>query len=201
MRCSAGCPTYLDALDLGATLAQSIERHILAPDGLLRQEPRFLLAQHSDLREDGIYFSALRAIAAGRTRRNEIATRVGRSDSATGQLLDKLYGDGPRSASFIPVTVANPDRTKVVRFALQDPFLRFWFACSPVTRARCIGGRKPDNHLVGLGDAEPRAVPLAAGVRAGMPGLVAGASRRGERGLVVGQRQGGNRSRFSQRPA
>jgi uncharacterized protein len=122
-----GVPYYLDALDPNATLAQNIERHILAPDGLLRQEPRFLLAQHSDLREDGVYFSILRAIAAGRTRRNEIASRVGRSDSATGQLLDRLMEMG-LVRRVHPVTVADPERTKVVRFALGDPFLRFWFA-------------------------------------------------------------------------
>lgn len=122
-----GVPYYLDALDPGSTLPKEIERHILAPDGLLRQEPRFLLAQHSDLRDDTVYFSILRAIAAGRTRRNEIASRVGRSDSATGQLLDRLMGLG-LVRRVHPVTVSNPDRTRMVRFAIDDMFLRFWFA-------------------------------------------------------------------------
>jgi AAA+ ATPase superfamily predicted ATPase len=121
-----GLPYYLEALDPAAKLADGIERHILAPDGLLRQEPRFLFAQHSDLREGGVYFSILRAIAAGRTRRNEIASRVGRSDSATGQLLDRLTDMG-LVRRVHPVTVASPDRTKLVRFAINDPFLRFWF--------------------------------------------------------------------------
>lgn len=121
-----GVPYYLDALDPEESLAQSIERHILAPDGLLRQEPRFLLAQHSDLREDSVYFSILRAIAAGRTRRSEIADRVGRSDSATGQLLDRLMEMG-LVRRVHPVTVANPDRTRMVRYAIDDSFLRFWF--------------------------------------------------------------------------
>jgi hypothetical protein len=144
-----GVPYYLDALDPSATLAQNIERHILAPDGLLRQEPRFLLAQHSDLREDGIYFSILRAIAAGRTRRNEIAARVGRSDSATGQLLGKLLEIG-LVRRVHPATVANPERTKVVRFALEDPFLRFWFAF--VHPYESVLHRRADahSHLEGL---------------------------------------------------
>lgn len=122
-----GVPYYLDALDPTATLGAEIERHVLAPDGLLRQEPRFLLAQQSDLRDDGVYLSMLRAIAAGRTRRNEIASRIGRSDSATGQLLDHLRGMG-LVRRVHPVTVRNPDRTRTVRFAIDDPFLRFWFA-------------------------------------------------------------------------
>jgi hypothetical protein len=144
-----GVPYYLDALDPGATLARNIERHILAPDGLLRQEPRFLLAQHSDLREDGVYFSILRAIAAGRTRRNEIAARVGRSDSATGQLLEKLMGMG-LVRRVHPVTVANPDRTKVVRFALEDPFLRFWFAFVHPYESALHRRADAHSHLRGL---------------------------------------------------
>lgn len=121
-----GVAYYLDAIDQKATLAHEIERHILAPDGLLREEPRFLIAQHSDLRDDGAYFSILRAIAAGRTRRNEIASRVGRSDSATGQLLERLIEMG-LVRRVHPVTVVNPDRTRTVRYAIDDPFLRFWF--------------------------------------------------------------------------
>ena len=144
-----GVPYYLDALDPTATLAQSVERHILAPDGLLRQEPRFLFAQHSDLREDSVYFSILRALAAGRTRRNEIAARVGRSDSATGQLLDKLMEMG-LVRRVHPVTVANPDRTKLVRFAIDDPFLRFWFTFVHPYESRLHRRADAQKHLKGL---------------------------------------------------
>jgi len=144
-----GVPYYLDALDPAATLAENVERHVLAPDGLLRQEPRFLFAQHSDLREESVYFSILRAIAAGRTRRNEIASRVGRSDSATGQLLDKLMEMG-LVRRVHPVTVANPDRTKLVRFAIDDPFLRFWFAFVHPYESRLHRRADAQEHLQGL---------------------------------------------------
>ena len=105
---------YLDALRPSASLAQNILRVILALDGLLREEPRFLFAQHSDLRDQNVHFSIMRAIAAGRTRRGEIAERVGRADSATGQLLDRLIEMGLLRRVH-PVTVANPDRTRLVR--------------------------------------------------------------------------------------
>jgi AAA+ ATPase superfamily predicted ATPase len=143
-----GVPYYLDAIDPEATLAQSVERHVLAPDGLLRQEPRFLLAQHSDLREDSVYFSILRAIAAGRTRRNEIAARVGRSDSATGQLLDRLTEMG-LVARVHPITVANPNRTRTVRFAIDDPFLRFWFTFVHPYESRLHSRADAGRHLTG----------------------------------------------------
>ncbi len=144
-----GVPYYLEALDPQATLRASIERHILAPDGLLRQEPRFLFGQHTDLREDGVYFSILRAIAAGRTRRNEIAARIGRSDGATGQLLDKLMEMG-LVRRVHPVTVANPDRTKVVRFAIEDHFLRFWFVFVHPYEGRLHSRADARRHLEGL---------------------------------------------------
>lgn len=121
-----GVPYYLEALDPKAALGENVFRHVLAPDALLREEPRFLFSQHSDLREDSVYFSILRAIAAGRTRRNEIAERIGRSGDGTGQMLDRLIEMG-LVRRLHPVTVPNPDRTKTVRFAIDDPFLRFWF--------------------------------------------------------------------------
>ncbi len=144
-----GVPYYLEALDPTATLGNNIERHILAPDGLLRQEPRFLFGQHSDLREDGVYFSILRAIAAGRTRRNEIAARVGRSDGATGQLLERLTEMG-LVRRVHPVTVVNPDRTRTVRFAIDDPFLRFWFTFVHPYENRLHRRADAKHHLDGL---------------------------------------------------
>lgn len=121
-----GVPYYLDTLDPEQSLAANIERVVLRPDALLREEPRFLLGQHSELRDERVYFSILRAIAAGRTRRNEIADRVGRSSDATGQLLDRLI-EMSLVSRVHPVTVANPERSRTVRFGIADPFLRFWF--------------------------------------------------------------------------
>lgn len=143
-----GVPYYLDALDAEAGIAENIERHILAPDGLLRQEPRFLLAQHSDLREDSVYYSILRAIAAGRTRRNEIASRVQRSDSATGQLLHRMIEMGLLRRAH-PVTVANPDRTRTVRYAIDDQFLRFWFTFVHPYESRLHSRADAHLHLQG----------------------------------------------------
>lgn len=144
-----GVPYYLEAIDPGQSLAANIERHILAADGLLRQEPRLLFAQHSDLREDSVYFSILRAIAAGRTRRNEIAARVGRSDGATGQLLERLIDMG-LVRRVHPITVVNPDRTRTVRYAVDDPFLRFWFRFVHPYESRLHRRADIRRHLRGL---------------------------------------------------
>lgn len=143
-----GVPYYLEALDDSLSLSENIERAVLAPDGLLRDEPRFLFGQHSDLRDDAIYFSILRAIAAGRTRRSEIADRIHRSSDAAGQLLDKLIELG-LVRRVRPVTVANPDRTKTVRFAIDDPFLRFWFTFVHPYEGRLHSRADAARHLEG----------------------------------------------------
>jgi hypothetical protein len=82
-----GVPYYLKEIDPERPLAETIRRAILYPDGLLREEPRFLLSQESRLREQATYMSALRAVAAGATRLNEIAQRLGRSGPDTGGRL------------------------------------------------------------------------------------------------------------------
>ena len=73
-----GVPYYLKEIDPDPTLAEAILRAVLYPDGLLREEPRFLLSQESRLRDTDTYMSCLRAIAGGATRLNEIAQRIGR---------------------------------------------------------------------------------------------------------------------------
>ncbi|HEY8502233.1 MAG TPA: ATP-binding protein, partial [Solirubrobacterales bacterium] len=90
-----GMPYYLKEIDGDADLAEAIRRAILYPDGLLREEPRFLLAQESRLRDVDTYMSCLRAIAGGTTRLNEIAQRIGRSRSEEARpFLEMLEGMG-----------------------------------------------------------------------------------------------------------
>ena len=76
-----GIPYYLKEIDPASSLAEAIRRAVLYPDGLLRDEPRFLLSQESRLRDVDTYMSCLRAIAAGVTRLNEIAQRIGKRRS------------------------------------------------------------------------------------------------------------------------
>ena len=119
-----GVPYYLKEIDADATLAEAIRSSILYPDGLLREEPRFLLSQEGRLRDIATYMSCLRAIAGGTTRLNEIAQRIDRRRSEEARpFLETLEEMG-----FVerrrPVTQASG---KKVSYAIADPFLRFWF--------------------------------------------------------------------------
>ena len=119
-----GVPYYLKEIDPEQSLAEAIRRAVLYPDGLLREEPRFLLSQESRLRDTDTYMSCLRAIAAGATRLNEIAQRIGKVRSEEARpFLETLEQMGLIERRH-PVTQASKRK---VHYAIVDPFLRFWF--------------------------------------------------------------------------
>jgi uncharacterized protein len=139
-----GVPYYLKEIDSDADLAEAVRRSVLYPDGLLREEPRFLLAQESRLRDVDTYMSCLRAIAAGTTRLNEIAQRIGRTRSEEARpFLETLEGMGLVERRY-PVT--SPSGKKV-RYAITDPFLRFWFRFVAPRESRLQTRRDADRYL------------------------------------------------------
>lgn len=139
-----GVPYYLKEIDSSADLAEAIRRSILYPDGLLREEPRFLLAQESRLRDLETYMSCLRAIANGTTRLNEIAQRIGRTRSAAARsFLETLERMGLVERRY-PVTRSSG---KKVHYAITDPFLRFWFRFVGPRESRLQTRRDADRYL------------------------------------------------------
>lgn len=139
-----GMPYYLKEIDSDADLAETIRRAVLYPDGLLREEPRFLLAQESRLRDIDTYMSCLRAIAGGTTRLNEIAQRIGRARSEEARpFLETLERMGLVERRY-PMT--RPSGKKV-HYAITDPFLRFWFRFVAPRESRLQTRRDADQYL------------------------------------------------------
>lgn len=138
-----GMPFYLAEIDSEHDLAENILRTTLAPDGLLRNEPAFLFAQESRIRERDGYVSALRAIASGQTRLSEIAERVQRSPAEARRFLETLEQMGL-------VQRRRPvDRQvgKKVSYAITDPFLRFWFRFVAPFESRLYSEAAARRHL------------------------------------------------------
>jgi AAA+ ATPase superfamily predicted ATPase len=119
-----GMPYYLKEIDPTRPLGETILRAVLYPDGLLRDEPRFLLSQESRLRDIDTYMSCLRAISAGVTRLNEIAHRVGKSRSEEARPFLQVLEEMGLVERRRPVAGSSRGR---VSYAIADPFLRFWF--------------------------------------------------------------------------
>jgi AAA+ ATPase superfamily predicted ATPase len=139
-------PYYLAQIRPERTLAQNILDLILMPDGLLHEEARLLLDQ--ELPNPSGFFSILRAIAAGQTRVTQIAERTGIAggSSRVSQMLDTLQRLWLVDKQ-LPVTVANPERSRQSRYRIADPYLRFWFRFVLPSRDRLIDPAGAARHL------------------------------------------------------
>ncbi|MEI8132366.1 MAG: ATP-binding protein, partial [Leptolinea sp.] len=117
-----GTPAYLHTLQPQLTLKENILDGILSRGSFLYDEVRFVLQQ--ELREPRNYFAILQAIAAGKTRLNEIKQATG-IDGATAYLdtLQQLH----LVERLVPVTETQPHKSRRGIYRLKDHYLRFWF--------------------------------------------------------------------------
>lgn len=118
-----GTPYYLQTIDPEASLGTNIQQNILTEQGLLYNEPEFLI--RAEFREPNTYFSLLQAMARGKRKPNEIAQAAGVDSQNVSTYLQKL-----RRLRLIerhvPVT-ESPTHSKRGRYRLSDPLFRFWF--------------------------------------------------------------------------
>jgi len=119
-----GVPAYAERAASFETPEQSLIELVLNPDGILYQEPEFLVRE--ELREPGAYFSILRSIADGNTRPNKIAQDSGIQHSGINKYLETL-----KRMNIIerrhPITEKAPEKSTKSLYYLKDNFLRFWF--------------------------------------------------------------------------
>lgn len=117
-----GTPAYLHTIQSNQTLRQNILDGVLTRGSFLYDEVRFVLQQ--ELREPRNYFAILQAIAAGKTRLNEIKLATG-IEGATAYLdtLQQLH----LVERLVPVTETQPQKSRRGIYRLKDQYLRFWF--------------------------------------------------------------------------
>jgi AAA+ ATPase superfamily predicted ATPase len=117
-----GTPAYLQTLQSQLHLKENILDGILSRGSFLYDEVRFVLQQ--ELREPRNYFAILQAIAAGKTRLNEIKQATG-IDGVTAYLdtLQQLH----LVERGVPVTETQPQKSRRGIYRLKDHYLRFWF--------------------------------------------------------------------------
>jgi hypothetical protein len=139
-------PYYLvDLIDAGS-IRQAIFDQILAPGAKLRDEPTFLFAQESKIRDADRYRSIVRAVTRGDTTPNEVAQRTGIERSNLNHYLDLLY-EMEILAKRFPATDLNA--AKSFRLEVTDPFLRFWFTFVGPYESRLIDFDRAERHLDG----------------------------------------------------
>ena len=118
-----GLPQYLLCLDESASITQNIRRHLLDEFAPLFHEPTFLLRE--ELREVAPYHAILFAVASGHGAARDIAAATALPERNLYYYLQQLVDLGYLRRRY-PLGHRRPN-PKQVRFAMDDPLLRFWF--------------------------------------------------------------------------
>ena len=116
-----GIPKYLEVLDHKSSLEENIVRVMMSPDGVLYEEPKYLL--QSETKETRRYASVIEAVAGGATKLSEIISRAGmQGGDHVSPYLERLIRMRilERMKSF-----GAPPKARENRYFVADPLFRF----------------------------------------------------------------------------
>jgi AAA+ ATPase superfamily predicted ATPase len=122
-----GVPAYLERWDDRETIKANVERLFLQRTGWFRSEPLVLISDLTQ-RETANFEAILKALAAGRHGREEIAAATAITPSSLSHYLPRLM-ELRLVERRIPATVPLAQRavSKLSRYHLADPYLRFYY--------------------------------------------------------------------------
>ena len=130
---TGGIPKYIELFVGKKSLFSEIQRLMLTPEGLLFEEPEFLLRH--EVEEIGSYFSIIKSIAAGNRKPGKISADISVKQTSLPKYLKTLI-DLDILEREVPVTENNPEKSKMSLYQIKDNFIRFWFRFIYPERAR-----------------------------------------------------------------
>ena len=121
---TGGIPKYIEMFRQSRDLREAIRGSLLTPSSFLFDEPNFLLQR--EVSDIGSYFSILRVIAAGNHKPSKIAALIQQKQTNLPRYLNVLM-ELDLVQREVPVTEADPDKSKKGLYQIRDNFIRFWF--------------------------------------------------------------------------
>ena len=118
-----GLPGQLSLIDPTLSIVKNIETHLIDPVGRLSDEGERLL--DAFLREAGVHYAIVRAVASGEHKWSKITSRVGKDSASLSRPLDWLL-DMDILERVIPATDTPPGNPKKAKYRVADPYLSFW---------------------------------------------------------------------------
>ena len=131
---TGGIPEYLSRIDNTLSLQENARDLFFDPSGRLFEEPSNLLKQELKIPET--YNAIITAIADGRSKLNEIATKVGIETSQCSKMLSTLMSLGLVRKEY-PVTEA---KSKKTIYLLDDWMFVFWYRFAMPELSRITAG-------------------------------------------------------------
>lgn len=140
---TGGIPEYLSRINNALTVKENVCHLFFTPSGRLFEEPSNLLKQ--ELKMPETYNAIITAIADGRSKLNQIATKVGIETSQCSKMLSTLMGLGLVRKEH-PVT---EPRSKKSFYLIDDWMFIFWyrFVMPELSRITAGLGKEVCNHV------------------------------------------------------
>jgi AAA+ ATPase superfamily predicted ATPase len=127
-----GLPGQLALIDPAKSIEENVALQMLNPSGRLSDEAEHLF--DSFLKDAGVHYSIVRAIASGEQKWSRITSRVGKNSASLSRPLEWLQNMDVITR-IIPVTATPPGNPKRAIYRITDPYLAFWHRFVAMMRA------------------------------------------------------------------
>lgn len=121
---TGGVPKYIESFKNDKNIFDEIKSNIIDKQSYLYEEPSFLL--QNEVIEVGSYFSIIKSIATGNRKLGNIASNLSVAPTNLSKYLQTLINLEILERE-VPVTEANPEKSKKGQYKIKDNFIAFWF--------------------------------------------------------------------------